>query len=276
MNPTQHYVHHFHGTPIWGGGGEVHRIAVAGAGAFVSDYRPDQLAVSLEHAITVGLDNGAYSAWKKEIHLDWGDFYYRLDEIYDNPKLGFFVIPDVIVGGERENDALIKAMPLRFSEKAAPTWHLHESINRLIELCRNWPRVCFGSSGQYAVIRTKHWHARMKEAFTAIYVENNFQTKIHGLRMLDGRVLGNYPLDSADSTNLACNIPKFDCKYPEITRTVREADYSEKLSAEDLKALILKTRCAILKNTVEKVTPPSISEWVSKGLQPYQLELAIA
>lgn len=275
MKGCQSQVCHFHGTPIWGGAGEVHRIAVAGAGAFVSNYRPDQLQVSLEYADLVGLDNGAYSAWKKEIQLDWRDFYHRLDEVYDNPKLGFFVIPDVIVGGEEENDALIKTMPQRFAGKAAPTWHLHESIDRLIELCHNWPRVCFGSSGQYAVIRTKRWHARMSEAFIAIYVSNNFKTQIHGLRMLDGRVLGSYPLYSADSTNLACNIPKYDCKYPEITRAVREADYSEKLSKDELKALILKTRCAILKNTVEKVTPPSISEWISKGLQPYQYELGM-
>lgn len=272
---TRHHIHHYHGTPIWGGAGEVHRIAVKGSGAFVSNYRPDQLKASLNYASAVALDNGAYSAWENEVEIDWQEFYRNLENVYDNPKLVFFVIPDVITGGEAENDALIKSMPSVFADKAAPTWHLHESIDRLVELCRNWPRVCFGSSGQYAAIRTRHWHVRMNEAFSAIYIENNFKTKIHGLRMLDGRVLGNYPLNTADSTNLACNIPKYESKYPELTRAVREADYSIGLSAKELKANILKTRCAVLKNAIEMVRPPSISEWISIR-QPYQLGFAFA
>lgn len=254
---------HFHGTPIWGDSGSVHRIAVAGAGAFVSYARPDQLAASIKHAVEVGIDNGAFSAWKRGLVIDWGQFYQWLINWYHHPKVKFFVIPDVVEGGEEDNDALIKQVPSMFKDKAVPVWHLHESIDRLVELCRNWPRVCFGSSGQFAVIRTRQWHARMTEAFEAIYCRHNLKTLIHGLRMLDGRVLGNYPLATADSTNLACNVPKFDKKYPELTRAIREADYSKGLSEKEVKALVLRGRCAIMKNTIESVLPPTPERWAS-------------
>ncbi|MEI7143267.1 hypothetical protein WCT84_06715 [Pectobacterium brasiliense] len=254
---------HYHGTPIWGDSGSVHRIAVSGAGAFVSYVRPDQLATSIKYAVSVGIDNGAFSAWKRGLVIEWDRFYQWLLRIYHHPKIEFFVIPDVVEGGETDNDALIKRVPTIFKDKAAPVWHLHEGIDRLVELCRAWPRVCFGSSGEYAVIRTKKWHQRMNEAFEAIYCRHDFKTKIHGLRMLDGRVLGNYPMASADSTNLACNVPKFEKKYPELTRAIREANYSKGLSEKEVKALILRGRCAIMKNSIESVLPPTPERWSS-------------
>lgn len=256
-------IHHFHGTPIWGNEGSVHRIAVSGAGACVSHYRPDQLRASLQYAENVMLDNGAYSFWGKEEVPDWFKFYCDLEEFYDNPKLKFFIIPDVIVGGEEENDKLVRRVPKAFRGKAAPCWHLHESLERLAELCKSWERVCLGSSGEFAVIRTKAWHGRMREAFLTIadVGENNL---IHGLRMLDGRVLGNYPLNTADSTNLACNVPKFKVKYPELTRQIIEADYCRGLSEKEKKATILRNRCAILKASIESVKPPTMEEWLVK------------
>lgn len=264
---------HYHGTPIWGGCGSVHRIAVSGAGAFVSYARPDQLAESIRYATYVGIDNAAFSAWKRGLVVNWSDFYLWLLPHYHHPKVRFFVIPDVVEGGEHDNDQLIKQLPKNLKEKAAPVWHLHESIDRLVELCRNWPRVCFGSSGQYASIRTEAWHGRMQDAFEAIYCRHSFKTKVHGLRMLDGRVLGNYPLSSADSTNLACNIPKFNAKYPELTKNVIEADYSKGLSEEALNLLIKESRCAVLKGAIEKVTPPSVQEWAAKPAMPKQFSL---
>jgi hypothetical protein len=267
---------HYHGTPVWGDAGSVHRIAVGGAGAFVSYLRPDQLAASIKYANSVAIDNGAFSAWMRGLKIDWREFYQWLIPHYHHPKVSFFIIPDVVEGGESENDALIKELPRCFRGKAVPVWHLHESLDRLVELCKEWPRVCFGSSGQYAVIRTAHWHRRMQDAFETIYCKHGFHTLIHGLRMLDGRVMGNYPLATADSTNLACNVPKFNNKYPELTRAIREAEYSRNLSDKELKAVILKGRCAILKNSIESVQPPSISEWISRDSQPLQLELEMA
>ncbi|HHQ6614095.1 TPA: hypothetical protein ACSTL0_000431 [Serratia fonticola] len=276
MSASIENVIHYHGTPVWGDAGATHRIAVSGAGAFVSYARPDQLAASIRYALKIAIDNGAFSAWKRGLVIDWQKFYQWLIPHYHNPKLSFFVIPDVIEGGEADNDALIAKLPRCYRDKAAPVWHLHESLDRLVELCREWPRVCFGSSGQYAAIRTQLWHRRMQEAFEAIYCKHNFKTLVHGLRMLDGRVLGNYPLATADSTNLACNVPKFNSKYPDLTQAIREADYARNLSEKELKATILNGRCAILKNSIEAVRSPSVSTWISKGMMPYQLELGIA
>lgn len=260
-------IHHFHGTPVWGDRGSVHKIAVRGAGAFVSMFRPDQLWASLEHAEEVGLDNGAFSYWKNGQKPDWQKFYAALDDVYDHPKLKFFVIPDVVEGGEEDNDFLIRRLPRAFRNKAAPVWHLHESLDRLWALCKEWPRVCLGSSGGFAVIRTKAWHDRMHQAFHTIARAGGC-TLVHGLRMLDGRVLGNYPLATADSTNLACNVPKFNVKYPEITRQILEADYCRGLTGTEKKVLVLRGRCAILKQAIETVKPPTISEWLENKEAP--------
>ena len=139
MKEMHHGIHHFHGTPVWGSAGDVHRIAVSGAGAFVSYVRPDQIAASIQHAQVVGIDNGAFSAWVRGLKINWSDFYKWLLNYYHHPKVAFFVIPDVVDGGERDNDALINEVPKMFYGKATPVWHLHESIDRLIELCREWP-----------------------------------------------------------------------------------------------------------------------------------------
>lgn len=234
-------VNHYHGTPIWGLKSEVLKVAVTGAGAFVSFIRPDQIKQCFESADSVAIDNGAFSAWRRGIDIDWTSFYCWLGQFYHHKKLAFFVIPDVITGTELENDNMILSVPSMFKDKAVPVWHLHESLSRLDRLCCNWPIVALGSSGEYAQIRSPQWHERMNRAFDII---GNWPTvKIHGLRMLDGRVLGNYPLDSADSTNLACNVPKFKVKYP-------------KLGADLIK------RCAILKGAIESVIPPDRVEWL--------------
>lgn len=74
MTKLQPGVHHFHGTPVWGSAGDVHRIAVNGAGAFVSYVRPDQIAASIKYASAVGIDNGAFSAWMRGLVIDWRNF----------------------------------------------------------------------------------------------------------------------------------------------------------------------------------------------------------
>lgn len=53
----------------------------------------------------------------------------------------------------------------------------------------------------------------MDEVFTEIYINRNLKVKIHGLRMLDVRVLGMYPFASADSTNVAVNVPKTESDF---------------------------------------------------------------
>lgn len=245
---------HFHGSPIFGAGGEAATVAYRNGGAFISYLRTDNITKCYDICEEVCLDNGAFSAWKRGKVIDWENFYLWLEKYYHNPKTKFFVIPDVVDGGEEDNDKLISEVPEKFKGKACPVWHLHESIERLVRLCEEWPIVCFGSSGEFATVRTERWHKRMKEAFSAIYIERNLPVQIHGLRMLDGRILGTYPLSSADSTNLASNVPKWKNMYPQLTQNVLDAGFSMKE--------VFTHRTAILRNAIESVTPPSIEEWI--------------
>jgi hypothetical protein len=76
--------------------------------------------------------------------------------------------------------------------------------------------------------------------------------------MLDGRVLGNWPLDSADSTNLACNVPKWKVKYPNLGHHIKNR---EPFTQDDKNELLV-YRCACMKNTIESVHPPKLKDWL--------------
>ncbi len=80
-----------------------------------------------------------------------------------------------------------------------------------------------------------------------VFLFGPWWSKLHGLRMLDVRVLGMYPFASADSTNVAVNVPKTEKRFPEIT---------DKLA-----------RTAVLRAAIEKVHPPSISAWVDRKMR---------
>lgn len=244
---------HYHGGPVVGAKGAAADIVYRNGSAFISYLYTDQISKCFDICENIAFDNGAFSAWRSGKVINWDNFYKWIGKYYDNTKLKFFIIPDVVEGGEEDNDRFISEVPEEYKAKAVPVWHLHESIERLVRLCEQWPRVAFGSSGEYAVVRTKHWHERMQEAFKAIYIDRNLTTKIHGLRMLDGRVLGNYPLDTADSTNLATNIPKWKNVHPQLTKNVLDAGF-------DIYE-VYTHRAAILRGAVESVTPPSIEQW---------------
>lgn len=95
--------------------------------------------------------------------------------------------------------------------------------------------------------------------------------------MLDGRVLGNYPLDQADSTNIAINVGKYRNKYQQITIEAcrSQTHHSRWIETNDVDVAIktfidnggvlqdmLKARCAILKGAIESVKPPKIEHWI--------------
>lgn len=270
---------HFHGSPITGGKGDMMaRVAYRGAGAFVSYAHPKQINMTLEVADTVCIDNGAFSKKNTGRETDWNGFYNDfLPRFIDHPKLRFFVIPDDISGNDQENDRLIRELPAHLKHKGAPVWHLHESIDRLVHLANEWEYVCLGSSGEYYSIRSPKWRARMDEAFNAL-ISRGYSAKLHGLRMLDGRVLGNYPLDQADSTNIAINAPKWLCKHVQMTieacrmqthfsKWVETTDpkvaLDNLISSGGTKEQMLSQRCAILKACIESVKPPSKSDWLN-------------
>lgn len=202
---------HYHGLPITPASAA--RAAVTGGHAFVSFRYQDQLGLALEVCQSFAVDNGAFSAWKSGKPVtDWGRYYDWVDGVRNAPSFDFAVIPDEIDGDEKANDALVAEWPWRGTAKSrgvgAPVWHMHESIDRLRRLAHEWPRVCLGSSGQYATVGDQKWWARISEAMTAICCPTTGQPicKLHGLRMLNPAVFTRLPLSSADSTNIARNI----------------------------------------------------------------------
>jgi hypothetical protein len=184
-------------------------VAIARGHAFVpfSDYRQLPLAISVCQSFA--LDNGAFSAWRKGKPItDWKPFYDWAAECRRIPSCDFAVVPDVIDGDEEQNDALLAAWPLG-KNFGAPVWHLHESLGRLQRLVREWPRVCFGSSGEFAKLKTPAWWQRMAQAMQVACDEDGYPLcKFHGLRMLDGAISSRFPFASVDSTNIGQNIGK--------------------------------------------------------------------
>jgi hypothetical protein len=195
---------HYHGTPITPN--EV-MLSLAGCCFCVSFARPDQVRMAHELGQSVLLDNGAFSAWKRGAETDWTGFYAWCDEWLDWPTT-WAIIPDVIDGSCEDNDALIAQWPLGI--RGAPVWHLHEPIERLIKLAGQWPRICFGSSGEFAQLDTPQWHARVSDAFNALSARHARLPWIHMLRGMD---LGGsvYPFASLDSTNVARNHARNRC-----------------------------------------------------------------
>lgn len=205
---------HYHGTPITP---REQLMRMAGRHFCISFAAPQDLKTCLSIGQSVMFDNGAFSVYTRGAKPDWKAYYQWLEPMLGHPH--FAVIPDVIEGTEAEQDALLEDWPFLWSV-GAPVWHLNESVDRLLSLVgQNWPRVCFGSSGQYWQVGAPAWQRRMDEAFNAIEHEFNSMPWIHGLRML-GQSDGHWPLASADSTNVAQNFKRdtgcSDCKAARI------------------------------------------------------------
>lgn len=190
----------------------VARRAVNAGHAFVSHRYRQQLDLVLEICQSFAVDNGAFSAWKTgQPIMDWSEYYRWVDDVSRYPSFDFAVIPDVIDGTEADNDALLEQWPWRTVATklhlGAPVWHMHESIERLRRLAEQWPRICIGSSGEYATVGNQKWWAKMLQAIYAICDDTGRPIcKVHGLRMLNPKVFSNLPLSSADSTNIARNV----------------------------------------------------------------------
>lgn len=150
---------------------------------------------------SVMLDNGAFSVWRVGIQADWPGYYAWCDRWFDYPTT-WGIIPDVIEGDEAAQDELIDQWP--HGERGAPVWHMHEDIDRLCRLVDDWPRVCIGSSKQYAVLLSDHWRRRMDEAWNAVMRNRRRVPHIHMLRGMQV-VRHQWPFASVDSTDIARN-----------------------------------------------------------------------
>jgi hypothetical protein len=196
---------HYHGLPITPNTAAA--LAIATGHAFISYANPEQLPIAIEVCQSFAIDNGAFSAWKKGTPvLDWSGYYNWAAKSKLVPSCDFAVIPDVIDGGEDDNDALLAewSLPKWFG---APVWHMHESFDRLERLASDYPRVCLGSSGEYATIGTQQWWQRIAQAMRVICNdEGQPLVKLHGLRMLNPDIFTKLPFASADSTNIGRNV----------------------------------------------------------------------
>ncbi len=189
---------HYHGTPITPRA-KLHQLA--GRCFCVSFANPQQVGVCHEIGQSVMLDCGAYTRWRTGRPTDWPG-YYRWCERWLSFHTTWAVIPDVIEGSLRENDALLQAWP--FGDRGAPVWHMHEPVARLLRLAERWPRVCIGSSGGYQSVGGQRWRERMNTAMDALCGDGPAPVWLHLLRGL--KLAGSsYPFASADSTNIARN-----------------------------------------------------------------------
>jgi hypothetical protein len=196
---------HYHGLPITPETAAV-RALTSGHG-FVSHREPRNLALAAEVCQSFALDNGAFSAWKEGKPIqDWAPFYDWAAMCKRLPACDFAVIPDVIDGDEATNDALLAEWPLP-KWFGAPVWHMHESLERLERLASAWPRICIGSSGEFAAIGTTAWWGQMARAMRVLCNDDGEPLcKLHGLRMLNQDIFKRLPFASADSTNIGRNI----------------------------------------------------------------------
>lgn len=232
---------HYHGLPITP---EVAaKAAIDGGHAFVSFRTPGQLPTVIECCQSFAIDNGAFAAWSEGSPItDWAPFYTWAADCLLVPSCDFAVIPDVIDGTEEQNDDLVREWPLA-KHQGAPVWHLHESLERLERLVSTWPRVCLGSSGEYATPGSPSWEQRMALAMSVVCdSQGRPATRLHGLRMLSTKVFTRFPLASADSTNIGRNIG-IDSRWTGSYAPVGEAKKS--------------VRAALLRSRIEAYNSPA-------------------
>ncbi len=189
---------HFHGCPITP---ITALYELAGRHFCVSHLRPEDVTRVHQIGQSVMLDNGAFSKWKSGKVVDWPAYYAWCDVWLDYPTT-WAVIPDEINAGTQEQDGLIREWP--HGQRGAPVWHMDEPIHRLLRLCDEWPKVCFGSTEEYSVVLSDAWCRRMDEAFNEVSRRHRRLPWLHMLRgmQLSGR---QWPFASVDSTDVGRN-----------------------------------------------------------------------
>lgn len=177
---------------------------LTGRHAIVSFAYPSMVPMVAELCQSFCLDNGAYTAWKKGKQMDFSGYVDWVEQWSRHPGFDFALIPDVIDGGESENDSLIEDWPQYIS--AVPVWHMHESMRRLERLCSDWRMVAIGSSGLWPTPGTSTWWDRMTDIMNMICDDQGRPPcKLHGLRMLNPEIFRHLPFSSADSSNAIIN-----------------------------------------------------------------------
>lgn len=174
--------------------------------AFISYANHGQLALASEITQSFALDNGAFTFWKTGRPIDWAGYYQFVEKWKHHPRFDFAIIPDVIDGGEKGNDELLATWP-HGKVVGVPVWHMNESDDRFIRLCRHYPRVAIGSCGEYDIKYPMKCVQRLKDVLRHVVDGEGYpMAKLHMLRGLNQSVFKHLPFASADSTNVARNI----------------------------------------------------------------------
>lgn len=195
----------------------IHYHGVAGVGpkflatvfqnrhCFVSFASPGNLKYISSCCSSFAMDNGAFTAWRQNKPYDFNGFSEWVEEYRYHPAYDYHLIPDVIDGDERQNYKLIEQWKI---PGGVPVWHMHESLNFFMDLCKSFPLVAIGSSGDFMTVGSKKWWDRMKLAMLTICIDGKPITQLHGLRMLRISIFTKLPFSSVDSTTVVR-----DCKY---------------------------------------------------------------
>ncbi len=190
---------HYHGTPITP---QASMLTLAGKCFCVSHAQPQDVKTAHRIGQSVMLDNGAFTAWKQGRPInDWRAYYDWCDVWLDHPTT-WAVIPDEIDAGSQQQDALIREWP--HGERGAPVWHMDEPLDRLLHLLDKHPRVCIGSTAEYATVLSGPWERRMDETWDTISARHRRVPNIHMLRGMQ-LVRHRWPFASVDSTDVARN-----------------------------------------------------------------------
>jgi hypothetical protein len=192
---------HYHQANI-GTIGEFMDFAKDGRHILVSHARPANVERAHQYGQSVLLDNGAFSHWRLGLAPDWPAYYAWVDKWLDWPTT-WAVIPDLIEGELDQQRELVEEWP--FGNRGAPVWHLHEPLDYLLALLDAWPRVCMGSSKEYAVVLSPDWRRRMDEAWNAIAKRHRRTPWVHMLRGMQCLNQWPWPFASTDSADIARN-----------------------------------------------------------------------
>ena len=189
---------HYHGTPI--SKRNPHLEKLMGKHFCVSYAFPHDQYWCIENAQSIMWDNGAFTTYTKgkdfnvEGYMDWLN-----DKLY---AANWAVVPDVIGGSVEEQENL--AGKWRYPDHlSCYVWHMDLPLTYLEKLLDNYPKVAFGSSGEYWNVGSDSWSRRADKAFEVVEKVGN-RNWIHMMRGL--RLSGKrWPFASADSTNIARN-----------------------------------------------------------------------
>ena len=189
---------HYHGTPLTP---KEQLYKMAGKNFCVSFADARDADVCLQIGQSVMRDNGAFTSYTQGKQINYKKLYAWLE-----PKLGhphWCVIPDVIGGSVNDNKKLLLQHPFP-DYLSAPVWHLNLSLDYLLFLTDRYPKICFGSSGEYWKVGSDKWCNRINEAFNELAKKYKHLPHIHMLRGL-AQAGKHYPFASADSVNVARN-----------------------------------------------------------------------